>query len=137
MKRYKLVIPEKPENWSIGIYDGLEPEKITIGEELVCVVFDDMKYIIEKSWLVEIKGPPKVLTAEESWEQRCYPDQSEKAATAYISGFDEGDINGQRKERDNHKDLREKVREYINNDEVQFHKSGIHEALERIKPLEK
>ncbi len=143
MKRHKLVIPEnifkgfaKDHGWILD-YDGLEIEKVDFGDGDPIIWFDDNSVRVPSLWLIEIKKSLEVLTAEESWDQRCYPDQSEKVETAYISGFDEGDINGQRKQWDNHKNLRKKVREYINNNEVQFHKSGIHEALERIKPLEK
>lgn len=49
--------------------------------------------VLSDKWQI-IKHDPKVLTAEESWIERCYPDISPKAKTAYLSGFDDGKPQG-------------------------------------------
>ncbi len=72
-----------------------------------------------------------VLSAEESWEKRCYPDQSESCKTAYLSGFDDGKPQGRLEM------YLEFEKEFEKNQkEGNFQTFGFSQALQKFKPLE-
>jgi hypothetical protein len=91
----------------------------------------ELKEAIEKSC-----EEPKVLTADESWENIDYAFSSmDLNETIYKDGFEKGDKNGQLKQWLNHKELREAVEELLTHPLLHNIANNVRNALNNLKPL--
>ena len=102
-----------------------------------CTVFKMVKDSLSDKWQVQ-KAEPKVLTVEECFKKYSIRQMEKDFAPGrdyFHFGFGDGKGQG-RLERDLEvRPVVKAIQKYQNDDSIEFHESGIFEALENLKPL--